>query len=76
MVPEHITIDEAAGKADCGVCQVGVTAPLSFGGIPRANMLAAFIVQHATHTKARNPSGLTAAGNATKAARAALGGPQ
>lgn len=69
----HIALDEAAGKADCSVCQIGVTAPPSFGGVPRANMLAAFVVQHAVHTKAGKPSGLTSAGNATKAARAYLG---
>lgn len=73
-VLEHITLDEAAGKADCATCGTGVTAPPSFGGIPRADMLAAFVVQHATHTKAGAPSGLTAAGRASKAAISALGG--
>ena len=70
----HITLNEAEGKADCSVCQIGTTAPPSFGGIPRATMLAAFVVQHSVHTKAGVASGLTAAGNATKAARQALGG--
>lgn len=69
----HISINEAEGKADCSVCQMGVTAPPSFGGIPRSDMLASFIVQHSVHTKAGNPSGLTDAGNPTKAARAYLG---
>lgn len=67
-IPEHLTIDEDAGKADCARCQTGITAPPSFGGVPRSNMLAAFIVQHATHTKAGVANGLTAGGRATKAA--------
>lgn len=70
----HITLNEAEGKADCSVCHTGVSAPRSFGGVPRADMLAAFLVQHAVHTKAGRASGLTAAGNATKAAREALAG--
>jgi len=70
----HIVLDEANGKADCTVCGTGVTAPVSFGGIPRSDLLAAFIVQHSVHTKAGNPNGLTAGGRATKAARAAIGG--
>lgn len=73
MSLSHISIDEAAGKADCSICGTGVTAPLSFGGIPRTDMLAAFVVQHAVHTKAGVASGLTANGRPSKAARAALG---
>jgi hypothetical protein len=71
----HIAIDEAAGKADCSVCGIGVTAPSSFGGISRTDMLAAFLVQHSVHTKAGVASGLTAAGHASKAARAYLNTP-
>lgn len=74
MSLSHIAINEAEGKADCSVCRTGVTAPPSFGGIPRIDMLAAFVVQHAVHTKAGVASGLTAAGNPSKAARAAFGG--
>jgi hypothetical protein len=70
----HITLDEAGGKADCSVCKMGVTVPPSFGGVPRSDMLAAFVVQHAVHTKASNPSGLTATGRAPKAARAYMSG--
>ncbi|HET6916626.1 MAG TPA: hypothetical protein VFH56_11105 [Acidimicrobiales bacterium] len=69
----HITLDEPAGKADCSVCGTGVTAPPSFGGVPRADMLAAFIVQHSVHTKAGAPSGITPTGRASKAARAHFG---
>jgi len=70
----HITIDEPKGTADCAVCQTGITAPASFGGIPRANMLSSFLVQHSVHTKTGTPSGLTQTGRPTKSARAALGG--
>ena len=69
MSLSHISINESEGKADCSVCHTGVTAPPSFGGIPRTDMLAAFVVQHAVHTKAGSPSGLTATGRASKAAR-------
>jgi hypothetical protein len=68
----HIAINEAEGKADCSVCQIGVTAPPSFGGVPRANMLAAFVVQHSVH-KDKRPTGLTPTGRASKSARAHLG---
>lgn len=71
----HITLDEPAGKADCSVCGTGVTAPRSFGGVPRADMLAAFVVQHSVHTKAGVAAGLTPTGRASKAARAYLGIP-
>jgi hypothetical protein len=69
----HIALDEAAGKADCSVCGTGVTAPPSFGGIPRTDMLAAFVVQHSVHTAKGVASGLTATGRASKAARAKFG---
>ena len=68
----HITLDEATGKADCSICGTGVTAPPSFGGISRADMLASFVVQHVVHTKAGVASGLTSAGNPSKAAKARL----
>lgn len=71
-IPDHITLDEDTGMADCSVCKFGVTAPVSFGGIPRADMLASFVVQHATHTKSGKPTGLTVTGRASKAAQAAL----
>lgn len=69
----HITLDEPNGKADCSVCGTGVTAPPSFGGIPRADMLASFVVQHSVHTRGGVAAGLTAAGRASKAAREAMG---
>lgn len=68
----HISINEDAGMADCSVCHVGVTAPPSFGGVPRSKMLAAFIVQHSVHTKAGVPCGLTPTGRASKAAASAF----
>lgn len=68
----HITLNEPEGKADCAVCQTGVTAPVSFGGISRTDMLASFLVQHSVHTKTGVASGLTATGKPSKAARAAL----
>lgn len=74
-VPDWITIDESAGNADCSVCTIGMTAPPSFGGIPRTTVLATFVVQHATHATRRGvamPTGLTATGRATKAAREVL----
>lgn len=70
-LPDWITLDEPNGKAYCSACQMGVTAPPSFGSIPRPNKLAAFIVGHATH-KDGAPTGLTSAGRATKAAREVL----
>jgi hypothetical protein len=72
----HIVMDEASGTADCSICRMGITAPSSFGGIPLADMLASFVVQHSVHTKAGSPSGLTATGRATKAAREALRDPR
>lgn len=69
----HITIDEAAGKADCSVCGIGVSAPPSFGGIPRPQMLASFLVQHSVHSRGK-PTGLTPTGRASKAAREAIWG--
>ncbi len=72
-IPPHVTIDEANGKADCSVCGIGVTAPISFGGIPRSDMLASFMVQHSCHTKAGVASGLTATGRISKAGRVAMG---
>lgn len=73
MSLDHITLNEADGKADCSICQVGVTVPPSFGGIPRADMLAAFVVCHAVHTKSGRANGLTSTGRATKAVREQLG---
>ena len=69
-IPEHITLDEQAGKADCSICCTGATAPTS--GAMRVHLLSAFVVQHATHSKRRTPNGLTSTGRATKAAREAL----
>lgn len=71
--PQHVTLDEDSGKADCSICGIGVTAPLSFGGIPRSTMLASFVVQHSSHTKAGVASGLTATGRISKAGRIAMG---
>lgn len=70
----HIAINEAEGKADCSICQQGITAPASFGGIPRADMLASFLVQHSVHTKNGTASGLTSTGKPSKAARTYLMG--
>lgn len=70
----HIRVDEAAGTADCSTCGTGIGVPARFGGIPRAGMLASFVVQHAVHNRAGIAVGLTAAGNAAKAARAVLAG--
>lgn len=69
----HVTVDEEARKADCSICKVGMTMPgVTFGPIQASDMLASFVVQHAVHDKRGVPSGLTAAGNATKAARDAV----
>jgi hypothetical protein len=70
----HITLNEGTGNADCAVCKTGVTCPPMFGPIPASDMLAAFVVQHSTHTKAGVANGLTATGRASKAARTVLGG--
>lgn len=66
----HVVLDEANGKADCTLCRTGVSAPPSFGSIPRTDMLAAFVVQHSVHTKAGVASGLTPSGRPSKAALA------
>lgn len=71
-LPAHITVDDAAGKADCDLCKMGVTAPPSFGGIPRHDMLSAFIILHSSHAKSGVPNGLTPTGRPSKAARSAL----
>lgn len=71
-IPDHIDVDEPAGTASCAVCRTGVDIPVTFGPISGTNLLAAFVVQHATHTRKGAPSGLTAAGNATKAAIAVI----
>jgi len=75
-IPAHVTFDESTGKADCAICGIGMTAPSSFGGIPRSNMLASFLVQHAVHSRAGVASGLTAKGDPTKAAREFVWGDQ
>lgn len=72
-IPEHLTITEADGTADCSACGTGITAPETFGGIPRATMLATFIVQHATH-RGKVATGLNASGTATPAAQRVLFG--
>ena len=72
-IPEHITVDEGSGKADCAVCKTGITAPPSFGGILRPNLLASFVVLHSVHSKGR-PSGLTPGGRARQTARDAMRG--
>ena len=71
-MPAWIRIDEAAGEADCGLCNMGITAPAMFGPIPRANMLASFVVLHATHSERGMPSGLTRTGRISRAASQAL----
>ena len=71
-VPAWIWIDEAAGEADCGLCNMGITAPAMFGPIPRANMLASFVAMHATHNKRGMPSGLTRTERISRAASQAL----
>ena len=75
-LPDHITVDESKGAAECATCGVGVHLPTGkFGYIRVVDMLAAFIVQHAVHDRKGHASGLTKAGSATKAAMAALAAP-
>lgn len=71
-LPSHITLSEAEGRIDCATCRMGMDAPPSFGGIPRADLIASFIVQHADHNARGFPNGLTASGRPTKRAVAAL----
>lgn len=71
-IPSWIKVIEHSGQADCSICRTGVTAPPMFGPIPRAEILAAFVAQHATHTKTGRPSGLTSSGKVSRAARAVL----
>ena len=74
-IPAWITVDEANGAADCAACHTGMTVPsLKFGPISLPTLLATFVVQHATHSRQGYASGLTSAGNATKAARAVIAG--
>ena len=75
-LPDHITVDESKGAAECAECGVGVHLPTDkFGYIRVVDMLAAFIVQHAVHDRKGHASGLTKTGRATKAAMAALAAP-
>lgn len=71
-IPGHIILDESDGSADCGICNMGLMPGDRFGPISRADLLAAFVTDHATHDKRGNPSGLTPGGRPTKAAREAL----
>ena len=72
-LPDHITVDESKGAAECATCGVGVHLPTGKFEYARAvDMLAAFIVQHAVHDRKGHASGLTKTGRATKAAMAAL----
>jgi len=66
-IPAHLTINEPQGKADCSVCRMGVTATGS--RVPA--MLAAFIASHAVH-RGETPTGLTASGRMSRAARDVL----
>ena len=75
-LPDHITVDESKGAAECATCGVGVHLPTDkFGYIRVVDMLAEFIVQHAVHDRKGHASGLTKTGRATKAAMAALAAP-
>jgi len=70
---DRIRVDESKGTAECP-CGVSVTVPPTFGGIPRANLLAAFVIEHSVHDGKGRPDGLTPTGRASKAARTFLTG--
>lgn len=73
-IPDHITINESGRSADCSVCHMGVDVlSWKFGPVSWSELLASFVVQHATHTKGGKPSGLTPGGRVSKAALSALG---
>ena len=75
-LPDHITVDESKGAAECATCGVSVHLPTGkFGHIRAVDMLATFIVHHAVHDRKGHASGLTKTGRATKAAMAALAAP-
>ena len=72
-LPQHITVDESKGAAECATCGMSVHLPTGkFGHIRAVDMLAAFIAHHAVHDRKGHASGLTKTGRATKAAMAAL----
>ena len=65
-----LTIDEERGDAECSRCGMGVNASgLTSGWIQQADMLASFVVAHATHDKNGFPSGLTPTGRPSKRAQ-------
>lgn len=75
-LPQHINVNESASTAECGVCRMSVHMPTGkFGPTRAADMLAAFVIQHAVHDRKGHASGLTKTGRATKAAMAALAAP-
>ena len=72
-IPDHLTVNEGQGSADCTVCGTGVNVPgLRFGYASRTDVLAAFIVAHAVHDKRGRPDGLTPSGRARPAAARVL----
>ena len=71
--PTHLLVDEAANTADCTVCGMSVECPSGrFGPIDATDMLAAFVVGHATHNKGGMPNGLTPGGKPRKTAEAVI----
>lgn len=72
-LPGHLLVDEAARPADCTICGTSVACPSGrFGPVSATDMLAAFVVGHATHDRAGRPDGLTPGGKPRKAAVATL----
>ena len=60
----HLLVDEVAHTADCTICGTSVACPSGrFGPVSATDMLAAFVVGHATHDRSGRPDGLTPAGS-------------
>ena len=69
----HLLVDEVAHTADCTICGTSVACPSGrFGPVSATDMLAAFVVGHATHDRSGRPDGLTPRGKPRKAAAAVI----
>lgn len=68
-LPAGVTINNQHGTADCATCGTGVNVSRSQFA---SHIIAAFIVQHASHARTGTANGLTASGKPSKAGRAWL----
>ena len=74
-IPANITVNDGGPERydlECTICKTGMGCGPRFGVVSGSVLAATFIVQHATHDKKGNPSGLTPGGKARPAALAVI----